>query len=155
MRQVDASDIKGVWAEVVRAAGHLRGMTSLGKAMAIQQIKGRDVTVAMKPGNRRYVTERQKTQLAQLLTKVLGHPVSVQIAKRQASAQDAAEEQGSDAGISQRQQAMQLPLVQQINEIFDVSLVEVAKDKDPTLALSDVDRDDDMDQTQEEDDEDV
>lgn len=143
MRQIDASDIKAVWAEVIRAAGNSPGILSMGKAMLIEQIDQRVVTLAPRPGNRSYVTERQKSQVSELLAKVLGYPVSVQIQQKQSASGDDQDTGAGDAngGLSQRQLAMKLPLVEQINELFDVSLVEVAEDKSQLASVSEMDDD--------------
>ena len=123
--------------------------------MIIEQIDQRVVTLTHKPGNRSYVTERQKTQVAEILGKVLGFPVSVQIQQKQASTDDdqGAGSPDTNGVMSQRQLAMKLPLVEQISELFDVSLVEVADDQSQFPPTDDTGMDDEMsDDYQEEDD---
>ena len=155
VHKVDPSDLPGVWSEVIRAAGNSPGILSMGKAMIIEQIDQRVVTLTHKPGNRSYVTERQKTQVAEILGKVLGFPVSVQIQQKQASTDDdqGAGSPDTNGVMSQRQLAMKLPLVEQISELFDVSLVEVADDQSQFPPTDDTGMDDEMsDDYQEEDD---
>jgi hypothetical protein len=113
----------------------------MSKAMVIASIADRMVTLAPKPGNRSYVTERQKSQVAELLGKILGKPVSLQIQEKQAQHE---EHVSSGGGMSQRQAAMTLPLVEQINELFDVSLVEVADDESSLMPPTDMKTDDEM-----------
>ncbi|MFG0247380.1 MAG: hypothetical protein ACF8OB_00720 [Phycisphaeraceae bacterium JB051] len=122
----------------------------MSKAMVIASIEDRMVTLAPRPGNRSYVTERQKSQVAELLSKILGMPVSLQIQEKQAQHEEQASQGG---GMSQRQAAMTLPLVEQINELFDVSLVEVAEDQSALIPPPDMQtEDDDMSEDDQEDD---
>lgn len=120
----------GVWAEVSRVAGKTPSMSFLIKAFAIDSIDGRVVKLSPRPGNRGFITERQQSQLAQLLGQILGHPVSLAIQQKQATTPggDESDQPNFSDGQSQRQLAMQLPLVQQINELFDISLVELSDD---------------------------
>jgi hypothetical protein len=130
-------------------------MSFLGRAFTISSIADRVVALAPRPGNRGFITERQQSQLAQLIGQVLGYPIQLRIEQKQAAAAEGGDGQGAgpDSGLTQRQLAMKLPLVQQINDLFDVSLVEVSEDEAVVLPVpQDDEMDDDLLDLEEQDD---
>ncbi|MBL4701383.1 hypothetical protein JYU15_00680 [bacterium AH-315-I18] len=128
MREIDTTDVKAVWSEVSRAAGRSQTLSFLSAAFTIDTIQDSQVTLAPKPGSRGFITEKQKSQLAQLISDVLGRPVNVQV-KQKVRPAATADTSNTNGGLTERQLAMKLPLVQQISEHYDVSLMDVSDEQ--------------------------
>jgi hypothetical protein len=80
----------------------------------------------------KFLTQPRRDQLAQLMQSVLGSPVRVEVETPAAGAQvDASALEGPPSGgggggrASALEQAMSLPLVKQVMELFDAQIVDV------------------------------
>ncbi|MEX2215828.1 MAG: hypothetical protein WD768_17080, partial [Phycisphaeraceae bacterium] len=117
-----------IWAAVLHQVKG-NGPLSWVESLSLRQIDERTASLSLVPGKRdmhRFVsTDRQREQLASLLKQVLGRPVRVEIdAVGAASSTAVAGPTSSQAIRSQREEAMALPLVREVLNVFDASLVE-------------------------------
>lgn len=115
-------------------AGKSQSVSMLGRAFSIGNIENDTVTLVPRAGSRGYITEKQQSQITEILREILGQPIQTKIKQREKTDQAQASP-GQAGGITERQLAMQLPLVMQINEMFDVTLVQVVDDKSADLPV--------------------
>ena len=108
-------------------AGKSQSVSMLGRAFSIDNIENGIVTLVPRAGSRGYITEKQQSQITEILREILGQPIQTKIKQREKPANSPAAP-GQTGGMSERQLAMQLPLVMQVNEMFDVTLVQVVDD---------------------------
>lgn len=107
--------------------------------LRLVKLEGDTAHVAPVPGRRdvmKFLTERQKGQLVELLRPIVNRPIRIQLdaAAPTASAGDAAmagddgpPAEDETAGVPRLtpRQALSLPLVKQVMDVFDADLVEV------------------------------
>jgi hypothetical protein len=113
------------------------------KALTLRQLESRTAHLAVLPGNReivKFITPQRREQLAALFQQAVGRPVKVELDappageasgpagdRRAAPASPSAV--GASApgptGQSDRQKAMGLPLVRQVLELFDATIIDV------------------------------
>ncbi len=110
------------------------------RALELRRYEGGVAQIAVLPGQRdlaRFATTAAcQDQLARLLTTIAGRPVRIDLAASPSGAPPselAAPDADSTANDSKpglsAQQAMALPLVKQVMEVFDVTLVEVREEQ--------------------------
>ncbi|MCC7146773.1 MAG: DNA polymerase III subunit gamma/tau [Phycisphaeraceae bacterium] len=141
-----------LWQEVVAQANQRQAMAGWVNLLQCEAFDGQSARVGPRPGGRdlnRFLGDRQKQQLAEIFTRVLGRPVRVQWAAVPApgsvideSAADASRtaprrheavsanipgvagaEPTRALSVAERRAVFDLPLVKQIAEQFEVSLI--------------------------------
>jgi len=127
-----------VWASVLR---NISGKFSLSwvQALSLSRLDGSTAIVSLLPGKRdmhKFVAaDRQREQLADLFKRVLGHPVRIeveQVSTASAAANTSSAPANSSPGAapssqelrSDREEAMALPLVKEVQAVFEVTLIE-------------------------------
>lgn len=103
------------------------------KALLLRRYDSGVALVAAPPGRRdlqRFLNGIGRDQLARQLTAIVGRPVKVEIEAPADAQPDLTPAPGSQ-GPSVMQQAMTLPLVKQVMDVFDVTLVEARPDAPP------------------------
>lgn len=126
-RPVGDADPAAAWNEVVAYVADKPALSWV-KSFALRQLAGGVAKLVAQPGQRdmmKFVTTQRRDQLAQIFAGVLGSPVKIEI---EAPAPPSAAP-GSDRAVggapSAMQQALALPLVKQVMEIFDAQVVDV------------------------------
>jgi len=109
------------------------------RTLRLDRIEGNTAYLTLLPGQRemaRFFGDRQRTQLAQMIGQLVGRPVKVEISIPAGLVTEGDEAgpggppgSGGRAAITaaQRQEVMSLPLVRELMEVFDLSLVEVRR----------------------------
>lgn len=131
-------DAQGLWQAVLDRHGQRAAFGWL-RALAPGSYHQGSFELSLRPGQREMVKffgDRQRQQLAQMLGEAAGRPVKVSLSlathgdgqSGDASSADQLPGEGERRGVmtaAQRQAAMDLPLVRELLESFDLSLVEV------------------------------
>ena len=138
---IDAGE---VWTRVLAAVADKASLGWVG-SLRLQQFDGESAQLTTMPGRRellRFVTPQRSEQLAQLFRQVLGRPVRVEIGSGGQSDHDADAESDPVAGAGadphasslsrssdtvERGRALDLPLVRQVMEHFDASVVDARR----------------------------
>jgi hypothetical protein len=132
----EAADPDAVWSRVLAAVADKASLGWVG-SLRLSRFDGDSAHLTTVPGRRellRFVTPQRSEQLAQLFRQVLGRPIRVDVG---VSTGDGAESDGaarvgsdpsgsgasSDRDTVQRGRALELPLVRQVMEHFDASVV--------------------------------
>jgi hypothetical protein len=107
------------------------------RGLTPQRLDGGTIHVAPAPGRRdllKFMTSQRREQLGQMLGQILGRPLRVQMASGSSPAPGRpagpAPRARPAASEQERQEAMNLPLVRDLLEAFDVTLVDVGRAPD-------------------------
>jgi hypothetical protein len=136
---VDAANPQAVWQKLL---SDIQNKPAYGwiRSLRLDRFENSTAYLSLLPGQRemaRFFGDRQRTQLAQMIGQLMGRPVKVELVIPAGLATDSSDDAGSSspgAGNSraaitaaQRQEVMSLPLVRDLMEVFDLSLVEVRR----------------------------
>ncbi len=135
MPAVSGASPREVWASVL---GHVAGKFSLSwvQSLSLARLDDRTAVVSLLPGKRdmhKFIAaDRQREQLADLFKRVLGRPVRIEVEAAGAiNGADASDQSpGADVAPSsrsmrtEREEALALPLVQEVLSVFEATLVE-------------------------------
>jgi len=126
--RVDPSDLAGVWRAVLAAVAGRNALSWVGM-LQLTGLDKRVAHVAAAPGKRevlRFFSDRQKNQLADLLRDITGQRYTIQLDQpANATAATATPTTPDRPTSQQRREALSLPLVKQILDLFDAELVDV------------------------------
>ena len=133
--EVDPTDPAAVWAALLSGVASQRSLAWM-RYLKISKLEQDRVTLAAQPGHREvlaFCTDQRLAQIAEQLQPILGRRVRVSL-ERTAPQPDAdTDATPSDAGprTTDRRQAMGLPLVQRVLEVFpDATLVDARDEAD-------------------------
>lgn len=106
-------------------------MLSWAADLQLVRIDGSDVHLSVRPGQRDLLrfAQQQRERLAELMRSVLKRPVRVEIAAPQHSADAPPPPTSANGDQLSQQEAMSLPLVRQVLEYFDATLVQAKRNK--------------------------
>jgi len=140
---VAASDDSGVWPKVLTAVADKPSLSWVAK-LQLNRLENGAAQVSLLPGHRDLLTfaSQQRGRLAQIFADVLGRPVRVEVTAAPGS-QDAQAGPGESVGGGsepaspgsppgsarrmEQQKAMSLPLVRQVLEYFDATVIDAWK----------------------------
>jgi|GEM_PF-3966007 len=108
-------------------------MSWVARSLQLQSVEERIVHLQPRPGSGSvsgFVNDRQREQLAQLFTQVVGRPIKVQIHSPQAnpSSPDTQAPASTTRSPANNMDVLNLPLVSQLSSQFDVSVVNVREE---------------------------
>ena len=122
---------EAVWRAVLTAAAD-RPPLAWVRRLELQTIDERVATVAAGQGGGktvRFISDRQREQLGELVSQVLGRTVRIELAAGNTANRPTETTGGPDKGV--QQEAMSLPLVRKVMETFeDVMLVDVRRERE-------------------------
>lgn len=132
---------RDIWAGVLRAVSDKPSLSWV-RSLGLQTLDGQTARVAPLPGKqhvRRFIADRQRQQLADLIRPLIDRPVKVELIDEPPK-KGAAQPRGDDGeaspapsrpdGRGDRNEAMKLPLVQQVLEEFDATLIDTFEEND-------------------------
>jgi len=93
----------------------------------------------VRPGERdmlKFVTPERRTTLAQMLGRIVGRPVRVEIESPAAGSQADRAVAGDGSRGPRAQDAMALPLVREVMDLFDATIIDVRRMEDANAAPS-------------------
>lgn len=85
----------------------------------------------------KFVTPERRTTLAQMLGRIVGRPVRVEIESPTAASQVDWSATADTSRGPRAQDAMALPLVREVMDLFDATIVDVRRAEEPYTAPSD------------------
>ncbi|MCX5661783.1 MAG: hypothetical protein NTW19_19050 [Planctomycetota bacterium] len=107
------------------------------RSLRLRRFDSGVAVIAAPPGRRdlqKFLNGIGRDQLARQLTSIIGRPVKVEIEPPADAQPEPSPAGGANAGPSVMQQAMTLPLVKQVMDVFDVTMMDARPDTPPTIA---------------------
>lgn len=128
-RQIGAGDPAAAWNEVLAFVADKPALGWI-RTFALKQLAGGVAKLIAQPGHReiyKFVTDQRREQLSQIFGSVLGSPVKIEIEPpaSPSAVNPSTTSAGPSSSQSSLQQAMELPLVRQVMDLFDVQVVAV------------------------------
>ena len=115
-----------LWQQVIEATGNKPALSWL-KGMQVVSLQGGNLKLTVAAGQRdmiKFVNDARRQQLAELVGSILGRRIRVEVAARDEPAvEPATPKRGVDA--EGRKKAMELPLVKQLDQVFEITLIDV------------------------------
>ncbi len=123
-----------VWAHVLSRHADRAAVRAWLGAMELASLEGQVARLRAKPGRRdvmRLMSDSRRSQLAQMLGEATGRSWRVEVTAPAGLEAGGGHEEGSGHGAAgDRQAALDLPLVRQIMDQFDVTLMQVRREQD-------------------------
>jgi len=126
--QIASENPEEIWPALLSVIGNRPALHWV-QSLTLTRIDGDQAHLAIQPGKRdlyRFITQDKRDQLGQLLSSIVRRTLRVQISPPSAAA-ESANRPTNDNKQSNIQQAMALPLVRQVMETFDASIINVKK----------------------------
>lgn len=134
VQSIDPTDVRAVWSEVLRCVAEKRALSWM-KSFELTRIDGRTAWIRSTVGRdmTKFVTDRQRGQIAALLQSIVGDKLDIRVEKTSSASGDASPQENLSETQPQKRlthnDAMDLPLVKQVMDIFDAQIVNVREEE--------------------------